>query len=142
MEDPAIFSRPVVDLPALPPLSRGTDGGERIFPGGDDHIDDPLLVPDDRLSGHWYGSPTQLELAKEYLELCRQYPPRYPKTMRGHLMKFLFRCNCSRLKPICSLSISRPSLFLRRYFVSFPEIRNRLGESNSVEEFEALCEVS
>lgn len=36
-------------------------------------------------------SPTQYELAMEYLDFCHLYPPPHHRTIRSHLMKFLYR---------------------------------------------------
>jgi hypothetical protein len=102
LEDPAFFSRPVIPMEPhiLPPpvpqaaSSEAADSGA-IFSGASAEevgvAVDPRLLVDDRLRGHWYGAPTQIQLAMEYLALCRQYPPRKTSTMRGHLMKFLYR---------------------------------------------------
>ena len=58
----------------------------------------------------------QIDLAEEYLEFCKLYPPRHLKTIRSHLMKFLFK-----------------------YFEVHVEQRNTLGIVNSMEGFEAVC---
>lgn len=36
-------------------------------------------------------SPTQYQLAMEYLSFCKTYPPAQHRTVRSHLMKFLYR---------------------------------------------------
>lgn len=53
----------------------------------------------------------------EYLYFCQLYPPPNHRTIRSHLMKFLYR-----------------------YFAKHPEIRNRLGDASTLEEYEVICQ--
>lgn len=63
---------------------------------------------------------SQLDIAEEYLSLCRQYPePTLLKKIRGHMMKFLYR-----------------------YFTVHVDIRNHMGECHSIDDFENICRVS
>ncbi len=58
---------------------------------------------------------TQLDIADEYLDLCKQYPPYHFRTMRSHLQKFL-----------------------HRYLQNHSDMRDLLTDSYGVEEFKAV----
>lgn len=62
---------------------------------------------------------TQLDIAFEYLEFAKKYPPRHLKIVRGHLFRYLFR-----------------------YFDVHPEIRNKMAEEKSMEGICASIEVT
>jgi tRNA-dihydrouridine synthase 4 len=87
LEDPAFFSRPI------PPVSFTNQVKYPL-------TETPLaaLTPHPTVT---LTSPTQFELALEYLSFCELYPPHSARTVRSHLMKFLYRYP------------SPPSLFLR-----------------------------
>jgi tRNA-dihydrouridine synthase 1 len=61
-------------------------------------------------------SMNQMDLAEEYLQLCEVYPPRHVKTIRSHMMRFMYR-----------------------YYIKHDEVRDLIAVANSIEEFMSAC---
>lgn len=74
-------------------------------------LENPALFANIKLS--------PLDLAEEYLQLCRIYPVWHIKSIRSHIMKFLHRYSCRHL-----------------------EVRDKIATAHSLKEFEDACNVS
>ena len=61
----------------------------------------------------------QIELTEEYLEYCREYPSWHIKTIRSHVMKFLYR-----------------------YLCHHADLREKVALSHSIDDFVEACKVS
>lgn len=61
---------------------------------------------------------SQLDLAEEYLDLCVTYPTYHMKTVRSHLLKYLYR-----------------------YHSIHDELRDAIIEASTLEEFQSVCKV-
>ena len=55
---------------------------------------DPTAVINQSVQGAVQGQEyrySQVQMTEQYLELCKEYPPRHFKTIRSHCMRFLYR---------------------------------------------------